>query len=117
MYESFRRYQTSMLEQFDHLAEEYKFKVIDATPDPRKIFEKLRAGITQVLEVKSQRTVPDLASQNAAAAAGQVTPLQPVASPAVSRMAESGGEDSGGASPKPVAEAAGPGEPAVDLKV
>ena len=26
MYESFRRYQTSMLEQFDHLAEEYKFK-------------------------------------------------------------------------------------------
>ena len=50
MYESFRRYQTSMLEQFDHLAEEYKFKVIDATPEPRKIFEKLRAGITKVLE-------------------------------------------------------------------
>ncbi len=59
MYESFRRYQTSMLEQFDHLAEEYKFKVIDATPEPRKIFEKLRAGITKVLEGESHRQVPD----------------------------------------------------------
>jgi hypothetical protein len=59
MYESFRRYQTSMLEQFDHLAEEYKFKVIDATPEPRKIFEKLRAGITKVLEGESHRQVPE----------------------------------------------------------
>jgi dTMP kinase len=50
MYESFRRYQTALLEQFDRLAEEYKFKVIDATPEPRKIFEKLKAGITRVLE-------------------------------------------------------------------
>jgi dTMP kinase len=59
MYESFRRYQTSMLEQFDHLAEEYKFKVIDATPEPRKIFEKLRAGITKVLEGESHKPAPE----------------------------------------------------------
>jgi dTMP kinase len=50
MYESFRRYQTGLLEQFDRLAEEYKFKVIDATPDPKKVFEKLRAGISRVVE-------------------------------------------------------------------
>jgi dTMP kinase len=50
MYESFRRYQGALLEQFDKLAEEYKFKVVDATPDPRKVFEKLRAGIARVVE-------------------------------------------------------------------
>ncbi len=50
MYESFRRYQSALLEQFDKLAEEYKFKVIDANPEPRKIFEKLRAGIARVVE-------------------------------------------------------------------
>jgi hypothetical protein len=50
MYESFRRYQSALLEQFDKLAEEYKFKVVDANPEPRKIFEKLRAGIARVVE-------------------------------------------------------------------
>ena len=35
MYESFRRYQSALLEQFDKLAEEYQFKVIDAKPEPR----------------------------------------------------------------------------------
>jgi dTMP kinase len=72
MYESFRRYQTSMLEQFDRLAEEYKFKVVDATPEPRKIFEKLKAGITRVLEGEHARPVLEIAPPSAASAsAGQ----------------------------------------------
>jgi dTMP kinase len=75
MYESFRRYQTSMLEQFDHLAEEYKFKVIDATPEPRKIFEKLRAGITKVLEGESHRLTPVHDSATIAVPPSAVTPL------------------------------------------
>ena len=75
MYESFRRYQTSMLEQFDHLAEEYKFKVIDATPEPRKIFEKLRAGITKVLEGESHRVVPAHDAITIATPASAVAPL------------------------------------------
>src|SRR5438477_4600725 len=33
MYESFRKYQTDLLKQFDVLAEEYKFEVIDASAD------------------------------------------------------------------------------------
>jgi dTMP kinase len=76
MYESFRRYQTSMLEQFDHLADEYKFKVIDATPDPRKIFEKLKSGITQVLNGGSQRPALEIAPNVA-----PVTPIQVIEKP------------------------------------
>src|SRR5207245_3056496 len=49
MYDSFRRYQSALLEQFDKLAEEYKFEVIDASPDPRTVFEQLRAGILGVV--------------------------------------------------------------------
>ncbi len=66
MYESFRRYQTGLLEQFDRLAEEYKFKVIDATPDPKKVFEKLRAGIARVVEGEVQRPVIDSAPASSA---------------------------------------------------
>lgn len=49
MYESFRKYQTSLLAQFDVLAEEYNFEVIDATADIRTVFESLRTGISRVL--------------------------------------------------------------------
>lgn len=49
MYESFRKYQTSLLAQFDVLAEEYGFEVIDASVDVRTVFEQLRDGITRVL--------------------------------------------------------------------
>ena len=49
MYESFRKYQTSLLAQFDVLAEEYSFEVIDASADIRTVFERLRAGVGRVL--------------------------------------------------------------------
>ena len=49
MYDSFLKYQTALLKQFDTLAEEYGFEVIDASPDVRVIFERLRAGIARVL--------------------------------------------------------------------
>ena len=49
MYESFRKYQTALLAQFENLVEEYQFKVIDATQDVPEIFEALRAGISDVL--------------------------------------------------------------------
>jgi dTMP kinase len=50
MYESFRRYQTALLAQFDKMAEEYNFTVIDASPDIHTVFERLRAGISRVLK-------------------------------------------------------------------
>jgi len=49
MYESFRRYQTALLAQFDVLAEEYGFEVVDASADVRTVFERLREGIAHVL--------------------------------------------------------------------
>jgi dTMP kinase len=49
MYDSFRKYQSALLDQFDHLAEEFHFNVIDARPEPRIIFEQLKAGIDRIL--------------------------------------------------------------------
>ena len=49
MYESFRKYQASLLTQFENLIEEYQFKVIDATQDIPVVFEDLREGISDVL--------------------------------------------------------------------
>ncbi len=49
MYESFRKYQTALLAQFENLVEEYQFKVIDATQDIPEVFVALREGISDVL--------------------------------------------------------------------
>jgi dTMP kinase len=63
MYESFRKYQTSLLAQFDKLAEEYQFEVVDAARDVRAIFADLKAGISRVLEGKPEPAFPVLASK------------------------------------------------------
>jgi dTMP kinase len=49
MYESFRKYQTSLLAQFDALATEYAFDVIDASADVQGVFVQLRDRIGSVL--------------------------------------------------------------------
>jgi hypothetical protein len=49
MYDSFRKYQTELLAEFERLAKEYNFEIIDATPDLRTVFEHLRAGVARVL--------------------------------------------------------------------
>lgn len=58
MYESFRKYQTDLLKQFDVLAEEYKFEVIDASADVRTVFEQLREGVSRVLTSESLFAIP-----------------------------------------------------------
>jgi len=66
MYDSFRKYQTALLQQFDQLAEEFNFNVIDARPEPRAIFEQLKAGIDRILTPPVGRaavTVPSGAPQ------------------------------------------------------
>src|SRR5579864_9349418 len=55
MYDSFRKYQTALLDQFDQLAEEFHFNVIDARPEPRVIFEQLKAGIDHILTPPAAR--------------------------------------------------------------
>lgn len=49
MYESFRKYQGSLLSQFEVLAEEYGFEIVDASMDVRAVSERLKAGVARVL--------------------------------------------------------------------
>ena len=56
MYDSFRKYQMALLDQFDRLAEEFHFDVIDARPEPREIFEQLKTGIDRILTPAVART-------------------------------------------------------------
>jgi dTMP kinase len=68
MYDSFRKYQTALLQQFDQLAEEFSFDVIDARPEPRVIFEQLKAGIDRILAPPVGRaavTIPSGAPEGA----------------------------------------------------
>ena len=44
MYDSFRRYQSALMEQFDKLAEEFHFEVIDARAEPHAIFRAVEPG-------------------------------------------------------------------------
>ncbi|MDE3178171.1 MAG: thymidylate kinase [Acidobacteriota bacterium] len=68
MYESFRKYQTGLLSQFDILAQEYGFEVIDAAQDPDAIFEQLQGGIARVLDGKYQQ--PAVSPPTASSTAG-----------------------------------------------
>lgn len=54
MYESFCKYQASLLSRFDKLAEEYNFEVLDATQEIRTIFEQLKEGISRVLGASAE---------------------------------------------------------------
>lgn len=49
MYDSFYKYQTALLAQFNKLTEEYQFQVIDAKVDVPAVFEQLKAGISRIL--------------------------------------------------------------------
>ena len=55
MYDSFCNYQTALLAEFDRLSEEYKFEVIDASADAERVFERLKAGIFNILEADSRK--------------------------------------------------------------
>src|SRR6185369_15014273 len=76
MYDSFRKYQSALLDQFDRLAEEFQFEVVDARPNPQEIFHVLREGILRVLDETDK---PKL---DAAAAAAAVAAAEPVPVPA-----------------------------------
>ncbi len=73
MYDSFIKYQTALLKQFDVLAEEYSFEVIDASPDVRKVFEKLRAGIARVLSGEPREPLFSIPRPKLVAEAGEAT--------------------------------------------
>jgi hypothetical protein len=50
MYDSFCRYQTALLAEFDRLSTEYGFEVVDAGADVRAVFAQLKVKVLRVLE-------------------------------------------------------------------
>ncbi|MGH7231777.1 MAG: dTMP kinase [Nitrospiraceae bacterium] len=49
LYDSFKKYQGLLIEEFDKMAEEFRFEVIDARKPPEDIQETLRAKIKPIL--------------------------------------------------------------------
>ena len=73
MYESFRRYQAALLAQFDAMAQEYDFTVIDASPGVQTVFERLRAGISRVLKGEPREPLFDVPASAALTANSGIT--------------------------------------------
>jgi dTMP kinase len=58
MYDSFCSYQAALLKEFDHLGEEYKFEIVDASADAKDICDQLKTRILGILKPDlSQATV------------------------------------------------------------
>jgi dTMP kinase len=55
MYESFVRYQSSLIEVFDDLAGPYGFETINASHSADRVFESLQSSISKVLEMPPRR--------------------------------------------------------------
>jgi dTMP kinase len=51
MYESFVRYQSSLIQVFDDMAEPYGFNVINASQPADRVFESLKKAISKVVEM------------------------------------------------------------------
>jgi dTMP kinase len=49
LYDSFKKYQSLLIEEFDKMAEEFKFEVVDARQSPEDIQDELRSKIQQLL--------------------------------------------------------------------
>jgi dTMP kinase len=57
LYESFKKYQGLLIEEFDKMAEEFSFEVVDARKPPDEIQDALRAKILPVLKGDSEAAV------------------------------------------------------------
>jgi len=57
LYESFKKYQGLLIEEFDKMAEEFSFEVVDARKPPDEIQDALRAKILPVLKGDSAAVV------------------------------------------------------------
>lgn len=50
LFDSFKKYQTQLIEQYDKMAEEFRFEVVDARKPPEEIQEALRSKIEPILK-------------------------------------------------------------------
>jgi dTMP kinase len=57
LYDSFKKYQAMLIEEFDKMAEEFSFEVIDARKPPEEIQDLLRAKIEPLLKNGRQKPV------------------------------------------------------------
>lgn len=96
MYDSFCKYQEMILNEFESMAEQYQFRVIDAARNVDAVFTDLSAGVLEVLETERARTEAAAAAARAAEAGraeappeGTPTPVaaEAPAAPAVSEPA------------------------------
>lgn len=58
MHDAFVKHQTALLREFDHMAQEYNFTVIDATRSIEEVFHDLQAHVKQVVQDMSPSEVP-----------------------------------------------------------
>jgi len=64
IYEGFCNYQAALLEEFDRLAEEYKFEIIDASADADTVCEQLKKKIMGIVDpVRSPAPAPKSADE------------------------------------------------------
>lgn len=55
MYESFCKYQTALLNEFERMGEQYQFRIVDASRNIGPVFDDLCTGMTEVLEAERAR--------------------------------------------------------------
>jgi len=58
MHESFCKYQSAIMTQFDGLTQEYGFEVVDASERVEAVFRQLRSGIRRVLKEEPRPATP-----------------------------------------------------------
>ncbi len=86
LHESFCKYQTALMSQFDKLTDEYGFEVIDASASVDKIFRQLKKGFRRVLD--SGRGAPSgVSTQKTSQDEEELTP-PPSAKPAPSSIVQ-----------------------------
>lgn len=104
MYESFCKYQTALLGQFEKLAEEYAFDVIDATPGIRTIFDHLKDRIGRVLGGEPREPLFSMPAPEAATPPPETGKVVEMPAPAA-KVAAAAGQEGKGVS-QPVAKVA-----------
>jgi dTMP kinase len=62
LYDSFKKYQSLLIEEFDRMAEEFHFNVVDARKPPEDIQEELRGYILPVLQGDKRSTTKERVS-------------------------------------------------------
>ncbi len=82
LYDSFKKYQTLQIEEFDKMAEEFQWAVVDARKSPDDIQDALRARIAPILRGGREEPAPGRGgSREQAAPLSPAQEVSPTASP------------------------------------